>query len=153
MLRALTTKIRKVLYEITRLNRSPKDMAKSFAVGVVIAVSPYLGLHTYMAVLVAGWLRLPVYPVVIGAHVTNVVTIPFIYTFTTRVGMWIMGLDAEIDFDWRHITLTGLFHLGKQLFLPFFLGSHIVALLSYVPAYFLSLGVFTLYRRFSKNGE
>lgn len=143
----ITGKLKEILREMARLDRSPESMAMACAIGLAIGISPYVGLHTYMAIAASAIFKLPVYQLVLSSHAVNVFTMPFVYAFTTKVGMWMLGIDLVIDFDWRHATLRQVLGVGRQLLLPFFLGSHMVAVLAAFPAYFLTRGLLRGYRK------
>ena len=65
------------------------------------------------------------------------VTIPFIFAFTTKVGLILLGMDASFTFDWSNITLSSLFEAGKTLFIPFIVGTHFVGIVCAIPTYFI----------------
>lgn len=144
----LIDKFREKLKKVLTLNRPPRVIAMSSALGVLIGISPYVGTHTYLALLFSGWFNLPIYPLMIGAYITNPFTIPFIYGFTTKVGLIIMGRDDSFYFDWSHISLHSLWEAGKTLFLPFIIGTHVIGLLLAILTYFI---VYVLLKRYRKN--
>ena len=88
------------------LDVSPKVLAKASAWGALIGISPYVGTQTYIALFVSSYFNLPVYPLMIGVYITNPVTIPFIFAFTTKVGLILLGMDASFTFDWSNITFS-----------------------------------------------
>ncbi len=119
------------------LNVAPKVLAKSSALGAFIGISPYIGFQTYIALFASSYFNLPVYPLMIGVYITNPITIPFIFAFTTKVGLIILGMDSAFTFDWHNITLSSLFEAGKILFLPFIIGTHFVGIISAILTYFI----------------
>lgn len=138
----IVDKIRNKLKLVLTLKRSPRVLAVSSALGVLIGMSPYVGTHTYLALLVSGWFNLPIYPLMIGAYITNPFTIPFIYGITTKVGMIVLGRTLSINFDWSSISFHTLLEAGKTLFLPFIVGTHIcgliLAMITYPLVYFIA---------------
>lgn len=131
---------------ILTLDRPPRVIAASAGLGTLIGLSPYIGTHTYLAILFSSWFNLPIYPLMIGAYITNPFTIPFIYGFTTNVGMWILGRSGTLNFDWSNITLHSLFVAGKTLFLPFIIGTHAVGLIFSIFTYFTVYYIVKHYR-------
>ncbi|MDR2883477.1 MAG: DUF2062 domain-containing protein [Deferribacteraceae bacterium] len=144
-------RVKAALHDILTLDVSTKKLALACAIGIWIGFSPYLGLHTLMAVLASSILRLPIYPILIGAHTVNPFTIPFIYTFTTAVGSTLLGTDLNINLQWDNITLKELWETQKSLLLPFWLGTHVVgaalSIFTYPIVYYIVRG----YRR--ENSE
>lgn len=137
----LVDKLREKLKQILTLNRPPSVIATASGLGMLIGISPYVGTHTYLALLVSGWFNLPIYPLMIGAYLTNPFTIPFIYGFTTKIGLIILGRDDTFSFDWSNISFHSVIDAGKSLFLPFIIGTHVVgfilAVITYFTVYFL----------------
>ena len=112
-------RIRLKLKMMLSLDVSPRVLAKSSALGALIGISPYVGTQTYIALFVSSYFNLPVYPLMIGVYITNPVTIPFIFAFTTKVGLILLGMDSTFTFDWNNVTLSSLFEAGKTLFIHF----------------------------------
>lgn len=138
------------------LDVSPKVLAKSSALGMLIGVSPYIGVQTYIALFVSSHFSLPVYPLMVGVYITNPVTIPFIYAFTTKVGLIILGMNDTFAFDWGGISLSSLFEAGKTLFIPFIVGTHVVGIISAVLTYFMVYSIakrYKVYKGRDENGE
>ncbi|MDE7169801.1 MAG: DUF2062 domain-containing protein [Mucispirillum sp.] len=135
------------------LDVSPKTLAKASAMGALIGISPYVGTHTYLALFFSSFLNLPVYPLMIGAYITNPVTIPFIYAFTTKVGLIVLGMDDSFSFDWSNITLSSLFEAGKTLLLPFIIGTHLCGIICAVIAYFSTYFIAKRYKAYKGVDE
>lgn len=72
---------------IVNIDAPANKKALSSGLGMVIGFSPYLGFHTILATIFSMWLRLPIYPLMIGAYITNPITIPPIYAFLYKVGV------------------------------------------------------------------
>jgi len=79
--------IRKLLHEST----SPTHSAASFATGVAISFSPFLGLHVLIALLAAFLFRLNKVEVILGTLVNNPWTVPFIYSSAFFLGNHLLG--------------------------------------------------------------
>lgn len=139
-------KFREKLKIMLTLDRPPSVIAKASAFGVLIGISPYIGLQTYIAILVSGWLSLPIYPLLIGVYITNPITIPFIYSLTTKFGVIILNMENSVHFDWDNITVSSILEVGKTLMLPFFVGTHIIGIILSIVTYFLTLYLVKRYR-------
>jgi len=130
--------IKERLRQVLSLKDSPQRIAVSFAVGVFIGMSPLLGAHTVLGILIAWRFRLNKLVTLIGVYVTNPWTIIPIYTFGTWMGAKLVGLDSIIPYiDWSHITLSGLMSSFHHLLLPFIVGNVLLGLVSAVFSYFL----------------
>ncbi len=133
----LIARMRLKLKMMLSLDVSPRVLAKSSALGALIGISPYIGTQTYIALFVSSYFNLPVYPLMIGVYITNPVTIPFIFAFTTKVGLMLLGMDSSFTFDWDNVTLSSLFEAGKTLFIPFIVGTHFVGIIFAILTYFI----------------
>ncbi len=124
------------------LDRSPRDLARATFLGVLIGLSPYIGFHTYIALFCSTFFNLPVYPLILGAYITNPITIPFIYGATTKFGAFILGRKIIIPDDWSSINLSNVKDFFESILLPFIVGTHVIgliaAILSYLIVYFIA---------------
>lgn len=82
--------IKDKLRQILRLDETPHELAKSFAVGVFVAFTPFLGLHTVVALLLAWALRLNKAVAITGTLVNNPWTIVFVFVGPTWIAVKVM---------------------------------------------------------------
>jgi uncharacterized protein (DUF2062 family) len=107
---------------------SPSRVALAFAVGVFIAFSPLLGIHTGLAIVIAVAFRLNKTAIVVGAWSNNPWTIAPMYSAGTLVGCFVLGVSPASlsEIDW---TLHGrafyesLFAGFRPLLMPFIVGN------------------------------
>ncbi len=126
------------LREVLSVNEPPQKVAMAFAVGVFVGMSPLLGLHTVLGILLAWQLRLNKLVTLIGVYVTNPWTIVPIYTFGTWLGAKVLGISHIMPtIDWQHITCRILFNEFRHLLMPFIIGSTLVGVVSAVAGYIL----------------
>ncbi len=126
------------LREVLSVKETPRKVAMAFAVGVFIGMSPLLGLHTVLGIVLAWQLRLNKLVTLIGVYVTNPWTIVPIYTFGTWLGAKVLGVSHIMPaVDWRHITCGMLFNEFKHLLVPFIVGSTLVGAISAIAGYIL----------------
>lgn len=117
---------------------TPRRVAVAFAVGVFIGMSPLLGLHTVLALLVAWAFKLNRFVAITGVFITNPWTIIPIYTFSTWVGGVILRAERLMpDIDWGNVTLKGLLADTGHLLWPFVLGTTLVGAVSAAVGYAL----------------
>lgn len=133
ILEKLRIKFRLVL----SLDRSPRDLARATFLGVLIGISPYIGFHTYIALFCSTFFNLPVYPLILGAYITNPITIPFIYGLTTKFGAFILSREIIVPKDWSSINLSNVKDFFESILLPFLVGTHIIGLVVAVLFYFI----------------
>lgn len=135
------------------LDVSPRVLAKASAFGALIGISPYIGAQTYIALFVSSYFNLPIYPLMIGVYITNPITIPFIFAFTTKVGLMLLGMDSSFIFDWDNVTISSLFEAGKTLFIPFIVGTHFVGIVCAFFTYFIIYFIAKKYKVYKGEDE
>ena len=128
--------LRERLRMICSIKDSPHRVSLAFAIGVFIGMSPFLGIHTVLGILVAWLFRLNKLATILGVYVTNPWTIIPIYTFSTWVGTKFLGIDAIIpEMDWKHMTLSRILNEFSLLLKPFFFGTLLIGTLSAILGY------------------
>ncbi|RMG72828.1 MAG: DUF2062 domain-containing protein [Nitrospirae bacterium] len=141
-----TLSIRDNIRYIFTIKGSPRSIAAAFALGVFIGLSPFIGLHTLLALVLSSLLGLNRMVTLSGAYLTNPWTIVPIYTFCTWFGIKITGYEQSMpDIDFHSINILNLFRALKSLLWPFFVGTTLVgvvcALISYLIVYRLLLRI------------
>jgi hypothetical protein len=118
------------------VNDSPRKIAFSFAIGVFIGMSPFLGLHTVIGILVALIFRLNKFVTIVGVYVTNPWTIVPIYTFATWFGAKLLGMKKIIPaINWNDISLSYLIKEMEHLLCPFVFGTILLGVFSALAGY------------------
>jgi uncharacterized protein (DUF2062 family) len=142
--------IRRWLGALLHVKDTPQRTAAAFALGVFFGFSPFLGLHTVMAVALAFALNLNRVAVVLGVYSNLPWIIVAYYVSTTMLGAVILRSELPPGFRERLAALfeVSIFHGGfwqelarlLQPFLwPFTVGSTIGAILLAAAAYPLAL--------------
>ena len=128
------------------LDDPPERTALAFSIGVFIAFSPFLGLHTIMATLVAFLFRFNKIAVYAGTFINNpFLTLVPIIIASYAVGALILGRpvripDAGIELLKHPHLLTGdyyrrLFRESWEIVWPFSIGSMILSVVCSLIAY------------------
>jgi len=128
------------------LDDPPERTALAFSIGVFIAFSPFLGLHTIMATLVAFLFRFNKIAVYAGTFLNNpFLTLVPIIIASYAVGALILGRpvripDAGIELLKHPHLLTGdyyrrLFRESWEIVWPFSIGSMILSVVCSLIAY------------------
>ncbi len=134
-------RLQQALQVLVHVNDSPHRIALAFAIGVFIAFSPLLGIHTGLALLIAFLFRLSRGPILVGAYVNNPWTLAPLYMAGTLLGCYLLGISADgiADIDWTlhgrafyHALWEGL----RPYVLPFVLGNTLLGALCGTASYF-----------------
>lgn len=148
---------RAALRRLLALDDSPERTALAFSIGVFIAFSPFLGLHTILATLVAFLFRFNKVAIYTGTFVNNpFLTLVPIILLSYAVGALLLGRPLGLPpealrllkdphlFDgqyWRR-----LFDEGWEILVPFALGGMLLSAVCSLVAYPVTLR-FLRYRR------
>ncbi len=116
-----------------RLRAKPDEIAKGFALGIFVGMTPFLGLHTAIAVSLAMVLRQNKIAAAMAVWISNPITAPFLYLAQYRTGRFLLDtplvtFPAQFDFE-------SLSNFSSNLILPLFLGSFIYAVLASAISY------------------
>ena len=90
---------------VLHLDEEPSRLAAGLAVGVFIGVTPFYGLHTLLALLVAFVFRLNKVATITGAWINLPWFAPFVYGFCLKLGEAVLSGDFS-RFSW--VGLSGL---------------------------------------------
>lgn len=75
-----------------KIRGNPKEIALGLALGLFVSMSPFMGLHTAIAVCIAAVLKWNKISAAIGVWLSNPFTAPIIYGITWFVGSNITGM-------------------------------------------------------------
>lgn len=134
-------------HRLVRLSDSTHKIAAGLAIGVSISFSPIMGTHFIQSVLLCLIMRANIFAAFIGTAAGNPWTLPFIWWVSYKTGKEI----AEV-FGWQakplpdsEIGLAALremiVHQPMDLIVPWMVGGYVIALLVYLPCYFLFYGL------------
>ena len=148
----MTRSFNKFLHRAFALDDTPERIALAFALGVFLAFSPLLGLHTLVGLMFAFFFGLNRFALLLGVFINNPWTLIPIYAAGTYLGGLLVGFPARPPlphFNWQAIwssgfwmQLAGQWHILKPLLLGSTILSILAAALSYAAALF-----FIRYRR------
>ncbi len=116
-----------------------------------IGLSPYVGFHTLLAIFFSYAFNLPIYPLILGAYITNPLTLVIIYAFLYKLGVMITGVQFS-NIDWSNITFSTLLVNLKTLFWPLFVGCHVTGIIVSFFTYFVVYYIIKKYRKNKTNG-
>ena len=123
------------LQRIARMAGSPYYLAGGVALGTALALTPWFGLHFFLAFLLARLLRVS-FPLALAfTLLNNPWTLPLIMAGDYELGRAILGKSQIGLPPIEHITWSYLLHEGEALLLPLTVGSTPVALAGYLAVY------------------
>jgi len=130
--------LRDKLREVISTQDSPKKIATSFAAGIFIGMSPFLGLHTVLGIGAAWLFKMNKFVTIVGVYITNPWTIVPIYTFATWLGARLLGVDKIIPpLKWHAMSCSYRFNEVSFFLWPFVFGSTVVAFVSAIVGYII----------------
>jgi uncharacterized protein (DUF2062 family) len=123
--------------QLLTISDTPHRVAITFAVGLFLGISPFLGFHSILALILAWIFRLNRFVILTGVFVTNPWSIVPIYTFCTWIGTLVLNTGGLIpEVDWNSLSMSTLYELDVLL-KPFFVGTLLVGAISSVMSYFI----------------
>jgi uncharacterized protein (DUF2062 family) len=150
--------VRRWLDVLLHIQDSPERTAAAFALGVFFGFSPFLGLHTLLAIVVAFLLNMNRVAVLMGVYSNLPWFLAPYYAIATMVGSELTGKRPPPDF---RLQLGRLFELSlfqedfwhrlmivmRPLLWPYTVGSMLCAMMLATAAYHLALAFVTSRRR------
>lgn len=143
--------IRERIRGILGFKDSPDRLALAFAVGVFIAFTPTVGIHTVSAIFLAWVLRINRVVTFAGTLVSNPYTVIPIYGICLWFGSKILGQRIGLNIDWKNQSLWDLWGGIKPLLLPLFLGATILGIGAAIVSYFTLYYLIQRYRKSVKD--
>ena len=145
MLIKLREKVRSLYYSLILGRENPKRIAKGISIGVFVSVSPLLGIHTILCVVLALIFRASKTAAVLGSLICNPITIPFIFFIDYEVGIYVCKI---FKMNYSHMILADfknfkILEQGLQIFIPVLIGSIFLGLILAIISYYYSKKYFT----------
>lgn len=155
MIRLVRKRIGDKILEVLGRSEPSGEIAASWAVGIAISFSPFLGFHWLVAIIVAWSFRLNKVDVLLGTFLpVNPWTIVPIYSAATGLGWFILHSRSPgkqfTRLHWESFSITAFRENGFGPFKPyltsFFLGSTIFSLLAGGLAYLVLVRLIRAHR-------
>jgi uncharacterized protein len=83
---------------LIKIRGEPPEIGLGFALGVFVGMSPFMGLHTAMAVFIASLLKWNKIAAAIGVWISNPFTAPILYGITYYIGANLLGIGGPPPF-------------------------------------------------------
>jgi uncharacterized protein (DUF2062 family) len=144
----------KLLLDLMGRQESPERVAAAIALGVGIGLSPFIGFHFIMAIVLAYAFRLSRLDTVLGSLAGNPWTLPPFFAVGYRVGRALLGYGpARVPpLQWQRILHEDFWvafrgpGFGPRL-ASFLVGTTLLAVIIALATYWLVLGGLRLYHR------
>jgi uncharacterized protein (DUF2062 family) len=134
------SRIKKLFALLLHVEDSPERVARAFGLGVFIAFSPLLGVHTGLALAVAFAFRLNRVAILAGAWLNNPWTIAPLFTAGTLLGCVMLGVPTEgFAIDWGlegQAFWDALFQTLRPYVMPYILGNTVLGVVGGVAGYY-----------------
>jgi len=155
--------VERFLERLLHIHDTPERTAAAFGVGMAVGFSPFVGLHTFIGLVLAFVFNLNRVAVLAGAWVNLPWFMGPYYTGTTAFGAWITNTPMPPQFlsqlqaiwdlpAWRD-RMSGLGRLLRPLLLPYTLGSMICALPIGLVSYRAALAFLLARKRHHKHSD
>jgi hypothetical protein len=140
--------IRDRIRSIFKLNDSPSQLAAAFALGIFIAFTPTIGLHTLTCFFLAWLFRLSKLVVFTAAFVNNPWTMVPLYGFCLWFGIKITGADIPVpSIAWNELTLRNAYGVLAPYLWPFIAGTLVIGLAVSLVSYAVMYWAIMRYRK------
>ncbi|MFQ5508683.1 MAG: DUF2062 domain-containing protein [Leptospirillia bacterium] len=150
----MISNFREKLRSILSMGEDPHKLAMAFAIGVFIAFSPLIGIHTLLALGVVWLFRYNPVATLAGAFVNNPWTFVPIYAGCLWLGMLIWPVPEDLP----KLAFSGLgmgdfvgqFH---PYLMPFVVGTTVAGLVAAVAGYWVMLSLVKTFQRSRKKAS
>ncbi len=156
-MRAVLEKARARFREVVGIREKPERIAAAWAVGLSVGLSPFLGVHTLVALLLAFAFRLNKVDVLLGTLVVNPWTFTFYFPAAVFVGRWMTGVRVprfEIPRP-EEVLHAAMWRERapwlRSLLLTWGVGATVLALIAGAVTYFVLSRLIAVHRRRHPN--
>ncbi len=131
-----------------KIRGHPREVALGLALGLFIAMSPFMGLHTAIALCLAALFKWNKISAAVGVWLSNPLTAPVIYSATWFVGTKITGttLAENLPHTFSFKTSSQLLLKTPAILETLTIGGIIVGIPLAIVAYYIAFGVIKKYQ-------
>lgn len=124
-------------------HKDPKEVALGLALGAAVSLTPLIGLHAVLAVLLASITPSNRLAAILGTQLGNPFTLPFFFWLEYKIGSWITGVQVTTSLSFSQIGLEEAAQRMVQLFgqaaWPYSVGMVILAVVVGLAVYGLTV--------------
>jgi uncharacterized protein len=139
----LTNKLTGIKNKLTLIKAEPYKISMSYALGVFLAATPFIGIKIIIAIALTLIFKLNRTAAVIGVLHINILTAPIFYGFSFIIGKAVIGSDAAFNFSWP-ITIRTFYEIvftNPQVFLSLIAGGITLGFPMAIAAYYFSISL------------
>jgi uncharacterized protein len=146
--RLLITPIKRAYDRFLRIRGNPNEIAWGLAAGIMVGMTPLIGLHTIIVLFIAALFKWNKISAVIGVYITNPFTAPIVYTLTYYIGAKIIGNGNTFSLpqDDGVMGFLKILLQAPDIFWKMSLGGFILGLPLAIIAYYFSYKVLVKYQ-------
>jgi len=137
----ILVKLKAFYQKLAFLDDSPEKIAKGFALGTFIGMTPFVGFQALISVFIARLLKWNRMAAGLAAFQTNVFTGAFVFAVNYSIGATLLGV-GELEFQANSsgwFDLKTMFGSGSSVLYAFLLGGFVTGLPSAIIAYWCVL--------------
>jgi uncharacterized protein len=144
----------RLLLDLMGREQTPERVAAAVALGVGVGLSPFIGFHFILAIVLAFVFRLNKLDTVLGSFAGNPWTLPPVYALGFRLGRWVLGYSpaAVPALRWHRILHADFWvafrgpSVSPRL-ASFLIGTTVLAVVAGLATYAMCLALLKLYHR------
>ena len=146
--RLLITPIKRAYDRFLRIRGNPNEIAWGLAAGIMVGMTPLIGLHTIIVLFIAALFKWNKISAVLGVYITNPFTAPVVYTLTYYIGAKIIGNGNTFSLPQGEGVMGFLKILlqAPDIFWKMLLGGFILGLPFAIISYYFSYKVLAKYQ-------
>jgi hypothetical protein len=144
-----TQVLQKTFNRFLKIRGNPREIALGAALGLFVSMTPFIGLHTVMAILFAALFKWNKISAALGVWVTNPFTAPFIYGLTYFVGKLCLGIEKSprLHTHLDYSMILGMLQKTPEILLILTVGGIIVGLPLAFLGYYFSYSAISRYQQ------
>lgn len=139
---------KKAYYRFLKIRGNPREIALGFALGLFVGMTPFMGLHTAIAVPLAALLKWNKFSAALAVWISNPLSAPVIYGITYFVGAKVLFVENGYQLP-AEFSLDALFYIlrsAPEIIGILMAGGIVVGLPLAVMGYYFALKAITEYR-------
>ena len=140
--------LKKAYYRFLKIRGNPREIALGFALGLFVGMTPFMGLHTAIAVPLAALFKWNKFSSALAVWISNPLSAPFIYGSTYFIGAKVLliqdGYKLPVEFSLDALLYT--LRSAPEIIGILLVGGIVIGLPLAVIGYYFSLKTILEYR-------
>jgi len=146
--RRWTDPIKKAYYRFLKIRGNPREIALGFALGIMVGMTPFMGLHMAIAVPLAALFKWNKFSAALAVWISNPLTAPVVYGIAYYIGAKVLFVENGYQLP-NHFNLDALLYTlrsAPEIIGILLVGGLVVGLPLAVAGYFFALKTIVEYR-------